>query len=196
MNIFAKKAICTWLSALTVLSSLPALTVSGSENETDRFMLGDITQDGKITLKDSSFVQRACIELEKPSEQQLILGNVDAKEGLQLKDAYLIQHYVLGFDSDYPVNDRGLSIGDDIDFDAYNIDTDNSDIDTDSITDTDTSYSTDSATDTDTSASTDSETLEVTFECENTCSPETVKQARSTTRVRVRSTSHCITTAV
>ena len=93
-----------------------AASVSATETEADKYLLGDVDMDGAITIRDATITQFAIAHLRDITEQQEYLADCNGNNGLQISDATYIQMYVVKLLTDSPVNADGYKIGDYVSF--------------------------------------------------------------------------------
>ncbi len=67
------------------------------------YELGDINLDGAVDVKDSYYARLVIAKLRKPTEQQILLGDVDLDGEITAIDANIIRKYILGIITEIPV---------------------------------------------------------------------------------------------
>ena len=65
----------------------------------NKFLVGDVDLDGKITIKDATMIQKALADLLTLSYESETLADVDRDGKITIKDATAIQKYLAGLES-------------------------------------------------------------------------------------------------
>lgn len=76
-------------------STEPSTENSSNSNE-DRYLIGDVNQDGEVNVKDATAIQKHLSEIITLSEEQLILADADLSGKVNIKDATYIQKLISG----------------------------------------------------------------------------------------------------
>ena len=62
----------------------------------DAYLYGDADMDGKITIKDTSAIQKYLVQLQNLSETSVLIADVDGNGTVSIMDATIIQLYLVG----------------------------------------------------------------------------------------------------
>ena len=65
----------------------------------DPYLYGDADMDGRITVKDSTFIQRYLVGLETESDEMILLSDTDGNGEVNILDATAIQQYLVDNDA-------------------------------------------------------------------------------------------------
>lgn len=60
------------------------------------FQQGDVNLDTKVNIKDATLIQKHLAKVKEISVSQLLLADVDGKEGVSIKDATHLQKWIAG----------------------------------------------------------------------------------------------------
>ena len=96
---YMKKIIALVLAALVALCGL---TVFSSAAE--GFAYGDANRDGKINIKDATYIQRFVAMMTEFDQQELKLADVNADSKVNIKDATMVQKLVAKLISGFPAD--------------------------------------------------------------------------------------------
>ena len=103
-----KRMISVFLIVSLVFSCL-VLNVQADESEITSsgtsYLYGDVDIDGKITIRDSTVIQKYLIKLKNFSEATKHIADVDNSGDTNVKDATLIQKYVANLIDEFPVGE-------------------------------------------------------------------------------------------
>ena len=69
------------------------------QDDLNKFFVGDVDLDGKITIKDATMIQKALADLLTLSYESETLADVDRDGKITIKDATAIQKYIAGLES-------------------------------------------------------------------------------------------------
>ena len=87
---------------LTKVTGAVTVTVTTEHSETgETVIIGDANQDGKISIKDVTAIQRHCAELQLLTGSGLTAADVDGNRSITVKDATCVQLYLAEYDSGY-----------------------------------------------------------------------------------------------
>lgn len=78
-----------------ITSYIPPTT----EPTTSSVILGDVTEDGKVSVDDATYIQKYIAELTGMTSKQMQIADVDKDSDINIKDATEIQKYVAGMSS-------------------------------------------------------------------------------------------------
>lgn len=115
MNTFSKKIISLILTMIMVFSMFTSAIASVGAAESV-YCFGDVNMDGIVSINDTTLVQLALAKLKSFNVTQKYLCDVDCSGDLNINDASYIQRYLTKSDYEFPLNDDGFSIGEQITF--------------------------------------------------------------------------------
>ena len=100
-NIF--KILSVILSVMVVLISVSFMSVSaeGEYEVPDKFIYGDVNQDGVVTVKDVTYIQKGLAEILYVNAVQRFLADPDST-GFSIKNATAIQKYLAQYETSTP----------------------------------------------------------------------------------------------
>lgn len=113
------KLIRSTLSLLLIFllaSLIVYVSIFGACSTSKTYLLGDVNRNGIVNISDATDVQCDIAKMLTLDEEQIYLANVDGMEGVNIKDATFIQMYIGKFLTDFPTNDDGYKIGDEVSF--------------------------------------------------------------------------------
>ena len=97
-----KKTIRLTSVLLTICLTIPAFTVYASD---DQRLIGDVNNDGFVTITDVTAVQRHLAQTEMLGYDSQAAGDVDGNGALNITDATTIQRFLAEMDVEYPINE-------------------------------------------------------------------------------------------
>ena len=91
------------LSLVFILSSVSLISANaeGEYVRPDKFIYGDVNQDGEVTVKDVTYIQKGLAEIHYVNAVQRFLADPD-NEGFSIKNATAIQKYLAQYETATP----------------------------------------------------------------------------------------------
>ncbi|MGN1129826.1 MAG: carbohydrate-binding domain-containing protein [Ruminococcus sp.] len=95
------------MSAMLITSSIPnaSAAYSAEKVSADVMILGDVSGDGTVNIRDATLIQKHLVELENISDERITAADVNGDNRITIVDATLIQKYMAGIEIDYAVNE-------------------------------------------------------------------------------------------
>jgi len=78
-----------------------ATSAEGEYVKPDKFIYGDVNQDGEVTVKDVTYIQKGLAEIHYVNAVQRFLADPD-NEGFSIKNATAIQKYLAQYETETP----------------------------------------------------------------------------------------------
>lgn len=94
-----KRLLSVLLMLAILICCVPAIFATDDDTELIPwwdFQQGDVNLDTKISIKDVTLIQKYLAKLSTLSEPQLVLADIDGKEGVSIKDATHLQKWLAG----------------------------------------------------------------------------------------------------
>ena len=91
-------------TCLFVVSIVPVMAVEN--NATATYLMGDVDLDGRITVKDTTLIQKFVAALEDLHPNKYAVADVDNNGNVNVKDATMIQKKIAGIINEFPVRDE------------------------------------------------------------------------------------------
>ena len=111
-----KKAL-SFLLVITLLMSM--MTMAGFSNigvsaTSGTYQIGDVDQDGEISITDATYIQWFLVSLVELDADQQYLADVDGDDEISITDATYIQWYLVNMLDEFPENKDGKKLGDEV----------------------------------------------------------------------------------
>ena len=90
---------------VTKIAGELAITITTTKSETASYILGDADSDGEVTIIDSTWIRRALLGINVPTNFSAKAADVDGDEELTIIDATLIQRYLLDISVPYAIGE-------------------------------------------------------------------------------------------
>lgn len=97
------KILSVVLSMVFIFSSVSLFSANaeGEYVKPDKFIYGDVNQDGEVTVKDVTYIQKGLAEIHYVNAVQRFLADPD-NEGFSIKNATAIQKYLAQYETETP----------------------------------------------------------------------------------------------
>ena len=97
------KILSVVLSMVFIFSSASLISANaeGEYVKPDKFIYGDVNQDGEVTVKDVTYIQKGLAEIHYVNAVQRFLADPD-NEGFSIKNATAIQKYLAQYETETP----------------------------------------------------------------------------------------------
>lgn len=94
-----KRILAIVLASTLVCACASVVFATGDDLEillVDNFKQGDVNLDTKVNIKDATLIQKHLAKIKELDASQLLLADVDGKEGVSIKDATHLQKWIAG----------------------------------------------------------------------------------------------------
>ena len=90
---------------ITKVSGAVTISVTTTKSETSGYILGDADGDGIVTILDATYIQRALVGVNVPTDFNEVAADVDGDGNMTILDAAYIQRYLVGVAVPYAIEE-------------------------------------------------------------------------------------------
>jgi hypothetical protein len=81
------------------------ITITTTKSETASYILGDVDNDGEVSIIDATYIQRELVGIPVPSDFNEAAADVDGDEEVSILDATYIKRYLAGISVPYAIGE-------------------------------------------------------------------------------------------